>query len=318
MKAGCKKKEWEYKGVIASKYHWNSTGKLLATKVCIGNDYKKHLPPEDGTTKVYSTIKNPQVREVHAKKKTISLDFSLTMQWLDSRIRTSLPHGEEKGGDITLGTKAVEEIWSPDLRFMNRQSFKEKDEWASLIETQIVTGTTINLLEGKINTKYELSIPTVEMIYDVKTTVYCQDWSYIKYPMDDQTCEVLFGSASASSIFTLLQASDGYDNKSDHRAVNFDMEIEYFDQNKTDSRNQIGIRIEMHRVTISFILKYYAPCIAIVLVSEIGFIIPVTAIPGRVGLLVTQFLTLINLFIHQMVSKLDDPHIPIYIIIMNE
>ena len=34
----------------------------------------------------------------------------------------------------------------------------------------------------------------------------------------------------------------------------------------------------------------------------IGFIIPVTVIPGRVSLLVTQFLTLINLFIHQMVS----------------
>ena len=38
----------------------------------------------------------------------------------------------------------------------------------------------------------------------------------------------------------------------------------------------------------------------IVLVAEIGFIIPASAIPGRVALLVTQFLTLINLFIHQM------------------
>ena len=45
---------------------------------------------------------------------------------------------------------------------------------------------------------------------------------------------------------------------------------------------------------------YYIPSILIVLVSEIGFVVPVTAIPGRIGLLVTQFLTLINLFIHQM------------------
>ena len=82
-----------------------------------------------------------------------------------------------------------------------------------------------------------------------------------------------------------------------------DREMEYYDENKTNGTNQVGIKITMQRVTTSFIMKYYVPCIAIVLVSEIGFIIPVTAIPGRVGLLVTQFLTLINLFIHQMVSK---------------
>ena len=41
-----------------------------------------------------------------------------------------------------------------------------------------------------------------------------------------------------------------------------------------------------------------------VLVSEIGFVVPITAIPGRVALLVTQFLTLVNLFIYQMVNLL--------------
>ena len=140
------------------------------------------------------------------------------------------------------------------------------------------------------------------MKYDVKTTVYCKGWSYIQYPMDYQACHVAFGSASASSIFTLLENLDNNSSKNTYRAVNFDIRIKYFDQNKNHGTNQVGIQIEMQRLTTSFILKYYAPCIAIVLVSEIGFIIPVTAIPGRVGLLVTQFLTLINLFIHQMVS----------------
>ena len=84
------KKEWKYKDNVAVKYHWTSTGQLLATGVCVRDDYQKHFPPEDGTTKVYSTIADHEVRQVDAKKMTISLDFTLTIQWTDLRIRTSL------------------------------------------------------------------------------------------------------------------------------------------------------------------------------------------------------------------------------------
>ena len=92
MEAGCKKKEWIYKDKVPVQYDWISTGKLLATGVCVRDDYQKHFPPEDGATKVYSTIANPEVRQVDAKKMTLSLDFMLTMQWLDSRIYTNLPY----------------------------------------------------------------------------------------------------------------------------------------------------------------------------------------------------------------------------------
>lgn len=67
MEAGCKIEEWEYgewdteldgskKDRMPIRFHWNSTGKLLATGVCIPNDYEKDFPPDDGTKKIYSTI----------------------------------------------------------------------------------------------------------------------------------------------------------------------------------------------------------------------------------------------------------------------
>ena len=68
-----------------------------------------------------------------------------------------------------------------------------------------------------------------------------------------------------------------------------------------DGSNTIGIKITMNHAITPFFVKYYLPCIAIVLVSMIGFAIPLNAIPGRVALLVTQFLTLTNLFIYEMV-----------------
>ena len=54
-----------------------------------------------------------------------------------------------------------------------------------------------------------------------------------------------------------------------------------------------------------FLYMYYLPCMAIVLVSQISFIIPLSSIPGRVALVVTQFLTLTNIFIHQTVGYMS-------------
>ena len=78
--------------------------------------------------------------------------------------------------------------------------------------------------------------------------------------------------------------------------------IKYNDsmQNGSDT---FGFNITLERMIQPYIYQYYLPCISIVVVSQISFVIPLSAIPGRVGLVVTQFLTLTNLFIHQMVNR---------------
>ena len=63
----------------------------------------------------------------------------------------------------------------------------------------------------------------------------------------------------------------------------------------------IGFTVFMVRNTAPFVMKYYLPCAAIVLVSQISFLISPDQIPGRVALLVTLFLVLTNIFIRQQV-----------------
>ena len=70
------------------------------------------------------------------------------------------------------------------------------------------------------------------------------------------------------------------------------------------TRTKIGLDIKITRLLKPYVLKYYIPCIAIVIMSQLSFIIPLESLPARVGLVVTQFLTLISLFIQQMVNKL--------------
>ena len=64
---------------------------------------------------------------------------------------------------------------------------------------------------------------------------------------------------------------------------------------------QMRVDIILERQVSKYIYQYYMPCIAIVIATSFSFIIPLSAIPGRVALIVTQFLTLTNIFINQMV-----------------
>ena len=97
---------------------------------------------------------------------------------------------------------------------------------------------------------------------------------------------------------------DRDDNIPIYSAAGFDIATILFDENIKNGSNTIGVKMEMRRRLKSYILKYYVPTMSIVIISEISFLIPIVAIPGRMGLLVTLFLTLTNVFIHHMVSAI--------------
>ena len=170
-----------------------------------------------------------------------------------------------------------------------------------MISSKIVENTDINALDGKNRTPYELTYPTVEMRYEIKTTVYCT-FNYANYPMDNQTCDVGLGSASFESTFALYDKQGVYHTQQHYQTGNLNISIEFFDGNRKDGKNIVGIRVHMSRMTYSFFMQYYVPCAIIVAVSVVGFAVPIKEIAGRVDLLVTQLLTLISLFIHSMVS----------------
>ena len=304
MEAGCKKEEWEYEKGIPIRYHWNSTGTLLETGVCIKNDYNSNFAPEDEPT-VYITIEYQRVRDVDPKAQTLSIDFTLVMRWIDPRINARFSLQNRKRGGILIRKKAMEQLWIPDFQVWNRTSLKFDKEWVSLIRSKVLESTEINVLDGKNNSEYELEYPTVEMKYEVKTKVYCS-FDYSNYPIDNQTCDVGLGSASFESIFELYDKNGIHQTAQPYQTGNLKISVEFFDQYRDNGENMVGMRIHMKRLTYSYFMRYYVPCGIIVAVSVVGFVVPVTEIAGRVDLLVTQLLTLISLFIHSMVNyKID-------------
>ena len=302
--AGCSQKEWYYEGQ-KYQYRWISkpNAKLLASGVCIDPDYTKYVAPNNGKTLVYSTIESQMIRSVNAKEGTISIDFIMAIRWLDPNIKTHFSRRDQRDGGIALSEWALEEIWMPDIYILNRQSFQDPAEWRSIKSSTVLASNKFNDLRTRQNKTTEIQKTAIEIRFEIKATVYC-NFNHIAYPLDRQTCDVRLGSGSTGAVFVLFDSNTLYHQKKTYQAENFDLSVTFFDGRMKHGNNSIGIHVEMERIRNSFIFEYYIPCIAIVLVSELSFVIPITSIPGRVGLLITLFLTLINLFIHQMVSHI--------------
>ena len=119
--------------------------------------------------------------------------------------------------------------------------------------------------------------------------------------MDVQTCSLRFGSKSSGLDLELFDPSNSAHKPKEYEAADFGISISFFEGQ--EGRNKIvGYDVKMRRKLQPYFMMYYLPCMAILAVSVISFAVPLTATPGRIGLLVTLFLTLTNLYIYEMVS----------------
>ncbi len=101
----------------------------------------------------------------------------------------------------------------------------------------------------------------------------------------------------------------------DVRFENFDLEnqkLQDYDvsanefQLKNQNRSSVinmGLKLTFERYWRPFALKYHAPCAIIVIVCHISYFVPPNIAPARIGLLVTNFLALSNIFTSHQVLK---------------
>ena len=268
----------------------------MAEGVCLKGETKKHLVPEPGRTKVMCHFDRQELRKVDSREQTISFDLHITMKWFDPNIKSRQRKVNGKNDEIILSPSAVQKIWTPDLAIQHLTALRFKDEWISLVKSRILgPNDLVKEHDG------DSSPPNIEVTYQIKSSVYCK-FDHSKYPMDEQRCKVTIGSSSFGAIF-VLNDENKRDENSNHNVSNFLVTSSLFDnQWHTFGNNTIGIQFTLTHSTTPYFFKYYIPTMAITTVSMMGFAIPLSAIPGRVALLVTQFLTLTNLFIHEMVT----------------
>ena len=219
--------------------------------------------------------------------------------WMDNHIYSHEPTNIDKQFEENEGydlyQNAAKSIWKPNLHISNLSDYR------SFYDSKHVTSLKI-LRSNYVDGIFCIRGPMLKQELEAKISFYC-DFDHSNYPLDISYCSLLMGERSSSVVFKWSAEA-----KKKHLIRNFHISdvianIEIAEGENDDStKRDIGLKIKLTRFLKPFILKYYIPCLAIVIMSQLSFFIPLESLPARVGLIVTQFLTLMSLFIQQMVN----------------
>ena len=270
-------------------------GTLLSSSVCVPEGYLKGEAPGPNTD-VNTKIEINNIREVNDKKMRITLDYYQELLWIDNRIMTSF-FSSDKHVSV-LNNNLIGNIWKPDLWILNLYDFElhsvlEPTGGLMIAEQHCESDDTCTKGDIIRNTLVTYNL-------EAQATIYC-NFHFLNYPMDTQYCDfVMDGSYPVPGVvhFVLKSGQFGVTNKNSN-TDDFTIDISF--RNNTENVTGIHSTIKMERCLLPYIIKYYLPCIAIIIVSLISFLISIDSLPARVALLVTQFLTLTNILIAQQV-----------------
>jgi len=277
-------------------------GTLLSAYVCIPQGYLVGEVPEIPTT-VNTRIEINNILEVNDKKMRITLDFYQELLWVDDRIKTLFPL-EHPNKMSVLNNNLIDHIWKPDLWIQNLFEYKLHGILVPTGGLVIKAQEPSSLCESAVEcTNYTTKEPTTLVTYNMEaqTTIHC-NFYFVNYPMDTQICEFVMDVSYPYPDIVKLSFELGLFGFTMKNANidDFDITVQF-----EDRQNQTGVHavIKLDRSILPYIIKCYLPCIAIITVSLISFLISIDSVPARVGLLVTQFLTVTNILIAQQAES---------------
>ena len=279
------------------RHHRNRRCIELVAGVCLPNEYStdsKNISPNvyANETTVYMYFIQYFVIGVDEDKNEIQIDISQEIRWSDSRVNTSQLSND---ASVTIPPQRVKRIWYPshnDILIYDEQ------------QSRSVHGPN-NF--RKVIVKKSKDIAWFIATADRRVTLFCK-FNLSSFPFDEQTCRFrqylnLEDIHLLSTDHYILNFTNEQPYKVAYISGGFNIKIDAVGNFDDDGRDVVGFNIILRRLVAKYLWKYYIPCFSIVIVSQISFIIPLSSIPGRVGLVATNFLTLISIFMEQMVHK---------------
>ena len=137
--------------------------------------------------------------------------------------------------------------------------------------------------------------------------------------MDTHHCnfrQILGSTSEIVDLFLYPQSAQHYSNNKPKKKQSWTYEVSDFKifvkpvgtlimKNETfqNASRDFGFDVKLTRIFEPYLYQIYIPCFAIVIVSMVSFLIPLTAIPGRVTLIVTIFLTITHIYMKHLVRK---------------
>ena len=293
--------KWTKKLIEDTGCPYVSQDQMLVRNVCLMPYYQPNESPQESmiylTHYIDVNLLKADILMVDEENNKLTIHIIQNLHWFDHRIRANFSYA---GQSIKLALGNVFKIWHPDLDLYTKNLLKwESLYYPSLYKDVVITN---NCFSDKCETEDELFVELIAW-KEWTATISCE-FEFEDFPFDTQTCEFVQTIYGDSLTHIAYLSNITYDV---HTVAGFEIETslsEYGQSETNDNQvgngNQIGFNMTLRRVFTPYLYQCYFPSAAIVGVSQISFMIPHGSIPGRIALVVTQFLTLTNIFIYQL------------------
>ena len=278
-----------------------SGGENLAMSICLPKGYNPGELPKI-PTEILTTFEVNNIREINDKKMTVTIEFYQEMTWIDNRIQTNFSEDIIKLGGVPLTSNQLKRIWTPPLWIQNLFDIQLRSIFEPSIGLYVHQKSKCQIIECSTTLEQDNNAlhTAVTFNFEARATIFC-NFNFFWYPLDTQICKFVMSSAYPIpdvAVFRLIHAEFGttFNNSN---TDDFDLEITF--NNITNGFSGISFDLKLERTLLPIFMRYYFPCIAMVIVSFTNFLISFSSIPGRIALLVTVFLTITNILIAQQV-----------------
>ena len=272
----------------------------MPKNVNLSESYEVNIPPSGSSlTWVSYEITRFLIEKVNELEKHITVHIKMRGSWADSRINANFT-GSHNDAIVILynGKQSHPPIWNPFSFLYIPESTSRTNTYDS---TKI---KHVKIYRSQLYSfgRFPPNTTLISSSIDERIIITCvDDVTYSYFPHDIHNCKLRMKSyyVNATMDVNIKKGNEKFSRS--HNLAGFKITNSIIPETKIKRSSSSGIEYTEFGVAMKFerrfgdyAYKYFLPCILIVTASTLSFIIPLSALPGRVALVVTLFLTLTN------------------------
>ena len=261
-------------------------GKAITNTICLPPDYSVHTLPMTPLV-IKPTMTFGGVRDLDETSQTMTIKVWLNLNWIDPKLVGN------QSQDLKMehvGHEYHEHVWVPDLHIKDLIKFEEI----------FITSSGSEIFAQNQDGQAEITM-TLQAIVTTSCTM-----EFGKFPFDKQICQFMIGTDSGNvqelTFDSHIISNQGHAHfqefRLDWHLINEQVSWPKFSKKgiKDASFSGTGFNVFFKRNWIPYMWSYYLPALGLSLVGSVSFLIMPEMVPGRVALLLTLLLVLINFF----------------------
>jgi len=229
-----------------------------------------------------------EISNINDKAQSMVISMYFAVSWEEPRMvinQSSTDWNDERTGpmnEVNESPETLLKIWYPELEIYGLETFGRQSVLKEMSGVRIMKNRTIN---------YELG---------VRITISCR-MNFDDYPLDAHTCQFQVGSYYDTKETVTCKAHFIYDAERQRSLQHF-LTIEDLPEEfhtvviPSGNYSACGFQVRLQRKQMQSMFQVYLPSCMFVIVSWVSFMVKPEVVPGRMAMLVTLFLVLINIF----------------------